>query len=189
VQDAAYQSLLRSTRQQYHQQMAQVVADQWPDIAETQPELLAHHDTEAGLDELAVASWHQAGQRANERSAFVEAIAALTQGLALLKTHPDTRERARQELALHLDLRAPLVATQGYGAPAVEQTTTRARERCAQLGDTPELFPALQGLWSFSFVHAQYQIAREVGARLLQMTQHVHDPTLCPVAHWALGAS
>jgi TOMM system kinase/cyclase fusion protein len=189
IQEEAYQSLLRSTRQQHHQRIAQVLEAQFPDTAQTQPELLAHHYTEAGLNELAVAYWHQAGQRANERSAFIEAIADLTQGLELLKTQPDTRERARQELALHLDLRAPLVATQGYGAPAVEQTNTRARELCAQLGDTPELFPALQGLWSFSFVHAQYQIALEVGARLLQMTQHVQDPTLCPVAHWALGAS
>jgi TOMM system kinase/cyclase fusion protein len=189
IQEEAYQSLLRSTRQQHHQRIAQVLEAQFPDTAQTQPELLAHHYTEAGLNELAVAYWHQAGQRANERSAFVEAIADLTQGLELLKTQPDTQERARQELALHLDLRAPLVATQGYGAPAVEQTNTRARELCAQLGDTPELFPALQGLWSFSFVHAQYQIALEVGARLLQMTQHVQDPTLCPVAHWALGAS
>src|SRR5262249_55566442 len=90
IQDAAYQSLLKSTRQQYHQRIAQVLEVQFPETAEAQPELLAHHCTEAGLTEKAVQYWHHAGQSAVQRSAHIEAIAHLRQGLALLETLPET---------------------------------------------------------------------------------------------------
>jgi class 3 adenylate cyclase len=97
IQDAAYQSLLRSTRQQYHQRNAQVLAEWFPETVETQPELLAHHYTEAGLSALAVTYWQQAGRRASERSAYVEAISHLRKGLEVLKTLPDTPARTQQE--------------------------------------------------------------------------------------------
>ena len=86
IQDTAYQSLLKSTRQQYHQQIAQVLEERFPETKETQPELLAHHYTEAGLIEQAIPYWQRAGERATQRSANVEAIAHLTKGLELLKT-------------------------------------------------------------------------------------------------------
>jgi predicted ATPase len=90
IQDAAYQSLLRSTRQRYHQHIAQVVEARFPEVCETQPELLAHHYTEAGLSAQAIAYWQRAGQRALERSAHLEAVAHLTKGLEVLATLPDT---------------------------------------------------------------------------------------------------
>jgi len=80
IQDTAYQSLLKSTRQQYHRQIAQVLAERFPETTETQPELVAHHYTEAGLITQAIPYWQQAGQRASERSAYVEAVAHLTRG-------------------------------------------------------------------------------------------------------------
>src|SRR5207244_6244826 len=83
IQDAAYQSLLKSTRQGYHQRIAQVLEFQFPETVEAQPELLAHHCTEAGLIEKAVHYWYHAGQRASERSAYVEAISHLRTGLEL----------------------------------------------------------------------------------------------------------
>src|SRR5215475_13824837 len=92
IQDTAYASLLKSTRQQYHQRIARVLEEQFPETAETQPELVAHHYTEAGLTEQAVPFWHHAGQRASERSAHVEAITHLNQGLRALTTLPETRE-------------------------------------------------------------------------------------------------
>src|SRR5438552_2503002 len=111
IQDAAYQSLLRSTRQQYHQRIAQVLEVRFPEICETQPELLAHHYTEAGVLAQAISYWQRAGQRAIERSAHPEAIAHLTKGLEMLATLPDTPERARQELAMQTTLGPALVAT------------------------------------------------------------------------------
>ena len=146
IQDTAYHSLLKSKRQQYHQQIAQVLEERFPETKETQPELLAHHYTEAGLIAQAIPYWQKAGQRATQRSANMEAIAHLTKGLELLKTLPDTPERTQQELTLQLALGAPLMATKGYAAPEVDRAYTRARELCQQMGETPQLFPVLWGL-------------------------------------------
>src|SRR6516162_4676762 len=90
IQNAAYEALLRSTRQNYHQRIAQALEEQFTGTAEAQPELLAHHYMEAGLTEQSVTYWYKAGQRSSERSAHVEAIAHLRQGLELLKTLPET---------------------------------------------------------------------------------------------------
>ena len=90
IQDAAYQSLLRSTRQQYHQRIAQVLEARFPEIVATQPELVAQHYTEAGRIEPAIGYWQRAGQRALQGSAYAEAVAHLTQGLAVLTTLPET---------------------------------------------------------------------------------------------------
>jgi predicted ATPase len=100
IQDAAYQSLLKSKRQQYHQQIAHVLEGRFVEIIETQPELLAHHYTEAGLIAQAIPYWQRAGQSAAQRSANVEAISHLTKGLELLKDLPDTPERTQHELTL-----------------------------------------------------------------------------------------
>src|SRR5215468_5008558 len=135
IQDAAYQSLLKSTRQQYHQHIAQVLKAQFPETAETQPELLAHHYTEAGLLAQAIPYWQQAGQRALERSATLEAVAHLTQGLAVLGAFPDTPERAQQELGLQIALGPALISTTGHTLEA-ERVYTRARALCQQVGDT-----------------------------------------------------
>jgi class 3 adenylate cyclase len=93
IQDAAYQSLLKSTRQQFHQRIAQVLAQRFPETVETQPELLAHHYTEAGLIAQALPYWQQAGQHALGRSAYVEALSHLHKGLEVLRVLPDTMER------------------------------------------------------------------------------------------------
>src|SRR5262249_20738415 len=102
IQDAAYESLLRSTRQHYHQQIARVLDERFPETTQTQPELLAHHYTEAGLAEKAVPYWHQAGQNAIQRSAHVEAISHLTEGLELLTALPETPQRLQREVDMHI---------------------------------------------------------------------------------------
>ena len=115
IQDAAYQSFLKSTRQHYHQRIAQVLEAQFPETAETQPGLLAQHSMEAGLAEKAVHYWYQAGQRAIQRSAHVEAIAHFHKGLGLLQTLPETPERLQHAVdLLIIALGASLLATQGY---------------------------------------------------------------------------
>jgi predicted ATPase len=130
IQEAAYQSLLRSMRQQYHQRIAQVLEARFPDIRETQPELLAHHYTESGLLAQAIPYWQQAGQPALRRSANVEAIEHLTRGLDILKTLPDTSEHAQRKLDLQVAIGPALMATKGLAAPEVEYAYTRARELC-----------------------------------------------------------
>jgi predicted ATPase len=189
IQDAAYQSVLRSTRQQHHQRIAQVLEARFPALCATQPELLAHHCTEAGLHEQAIGYWQQAGQRAIARSANLEALGHLTKGLELLKTLPDTPARTQQELDFQLALGPVWMATKGNAAPEVAQAYTRARELCHQVGETPHLFPALFGLWRFYFVRAEVQAAREVGEQLLALAQCQRDPALLLEAHRALGTT
>src|SRR5262249_15411638 len=121
IQDAAYQSLLKSTRQQYHQRIAHVLEEQFPETAEAQPELLAHHYTEANLTEKGVHYWYTAGQRAIERSAHLEAISHLRQGLKLLQTLPETPARHQKELEMQVSLGPALIALRGYGASEVGQ--------------------------------------------------------------------
>jgi len=187
IQEAAYQSLLRSTRQQHHQRIAQVLEAQFPDTAETRPELLAHHYTEAGLPAQAIPYWQQAGQRAYERSAYMEAIAHLTKGLEVLTDLPDTPERARQELTLHITLGPALMAAKGLAAPEVERVYTRALVLCRQVGETPQLFPILIGLWRFHVVRAEYQTAHELEEWLLRLAQSIQDPALLLEAHRPQG--
>ncbi len=187
IQDAAYQSLLKSKRQQYHQQIAQVLAGQSPEIKETQPELLAHHYTEAGLIAQAIPYWQRAGQRAMQRSANAEAIGHLTKGIELLKTLPDTPERIQQELTLQVALGVPLVLTKGHAAPEVEATYSRARELCRQVGETPQLFSVLLGLRRFYFARGELQTTRELGAQLLTLAQSTQDSGLLARAHLMQG--
>ncbi len=176
IQDAAYQSLLRSTRQQYHQRIAQVLEARFPDLCETQPELLAHHYTEAGFMAQAIPYWQRAGQRAVERSANLEAIGHLTKGLEVLVTLPETRERTQQELALLTTLGPAMIVIKGYGAPEVEDTYLRARELCQQVDDPAQRFPVVRGLWNRYLMRAEHQQARELGEQLLSLAHSLHDP-------------
>jgi predicted ATPase len=189
TQQVAYQSLLTSTRQQVHQQVAQVFETQFAETVLAQPELLAHHYTEAGCPEPAVAYWQKAGQRAMEHSAYAEAIAHLSKGVEVLKTLPDTPERARQELDLQLALGPAFVSARGPGSPAVEQVYARAQELCQQVGETPQLFPVLWGLWRLYSARCEYQRAQALGERLLSLAQQVHDAALLLEAHHALWAT
>jgi predicted ATPase len=187
IQDAAYQSLLKSARQQYHRQIAQILEERFTEITETQPELLAYHYTEAGLSAQAIPYWQKAGQKAVGRSANVEAINHLTKGLELLKTLPDTPERAQHEIMLQIALGVPLTATKGWAAPEVEKVYVRARELCQQVGETSQLFPTLWGLWQFYVTRPEYKAAHELAEELLSLAQTVQDSAFLLEAHFTVG--
>ena len=189
IQDAAYASLLKSTRQQVHRQVAQVLEAQFPEMVVTQPELVAQHYTEAGLTEQAIPYWQRAGQQALQRSANLEAVQHLTTGLGLLATLPETLARAQQELDLQLALGPALSATKGPATPEVEQTYVRARALCAQVGDTPQRLPTLRGLWRFYWSRGALPTAREIGEQLFWLAQRAADSTHRLVAHDALGVT
>ena len=176
IQEAAYQSLLRSTSQQYHQRIAQVVEAQFAETVERQPELLAYHYTEAGLSAQALPYWQRAGEHALQRSAHVEAISHLMKGLEVLRTLPESPERTQHDLRLHLPLGTALMATKGYAAPEVEHVYARARALCQQVGETPQRFRVLRGLWAFYLLRGALQTARELAEQCLSLTQR--HPTL-----------
>ena len=187
IQDAAYASLLKSTRQHIHQRIAEVLEARFPASVETQPELVAQHYTAAGCAEQAVVYWQRAGQHASDRSAHLEAISHVTTGIELLTTLPETPEHTQQALTLYVALGAALQITKGQAAPEVEHVYTQARALCQQVGDTPELVPVLFGLWRYYNTGAQLHTAREIGDTLLRLAQRADDPALAVVAHYALG--
>jgi len=189
IQDAAYEALLKSTRQQYHQRIAHVLESQFPETTEGQPELLAHHYTEAGLNAQAVGYWQKAGQKASERSAHVEAISHLRTGLALLQTLPETPDRVQREVDMLIALGAALRATKGAGAPEFGETYTRARQLCRHLEDSQRLFSVLRGLWHYYYIHADLRTAYELGEQLLALAQQAQAPVMLVAAHRALGAT
>jgi predicted ATPase len=126
-----------------------------PERTETEPELLAHHYTEAGLAAQAIDYWLRAGRRSAERSANIEAIGHLNRGLELLRTLPETIERARRELALQVALTGPLVASKGYAATEAAAAAIRARELCEQLGDVDRLPQVLYAEVGMLYVAAE----------------------------------
>src|SRR5262245_16316903 len=119
IRDIAYESLLRSRRQQYHAHIADVLETQFPETIATHPEFLAQHYTEAGLIEKAVGYWQQAGEHAIKRSAHTEAVSHLQTGQALLQRLPAAPKRTQQELTLCVNLAIALVALQGQGTDDV----------------------------------------------------------------------
>ena len=185
IQEAAYQSLLRSTRQQHHRRIAAVLAERFPQIAELQPELMAHHYTEAGLPAEAIPCWQTAGENAVRRSASAEAIAHFEHALALVPSLPETPDRARQELALLIPLGAVLFGSRGFAAPETERVYARAQVLCDELGDIPEVFPALWGQWGFFNVQGNLPRALEIGERLLAHARRSGDDGLLMEAHHA----
>ncbi|MBX7434907.1 AAA family ATPase [Mycobacterium sp. Y57] len=181
IRDAAYQSLLKSSRQQHHQRIADVLETQFAETVSTRPELLAHHYTEAGSAARALPYWQAAGQRALERSANHEAIAHVGRGLELLEALPETEEHARRELALHIMLGAALASTQG------PQTTgavyARACELARRFGETSELFPALWGNWYVHMAQGHAAQARALAEEYLATAKQQHDPVILTAGH------
>ncbi len=187
TQEVAYGSVLVERRKALHELVGQAIEALYSSSLEDHYSELAHHYTRSGNTEKAITYLHLAGQQAVQRSANAEAVNHLTTALELLKALPDTPKRTQQELTLQLALGAPLMNTKGYAVPEMERLYARARELCQQLGETPQVFPALWGLWVFYILRAEYKTARELGQQLLHLAQNVQDPALFVQAHYALG--
>jgi predicted ATPase len=182
--------LLKSTRQKYHRKIAEVLEKHFSDTGEEQPELLAHHYTEARCHKEAARYWQWAGERASARSAYVEAIAHHRKGLEVLKTNPEATDHAELELALQFDLASSLIVSKGHTSSEVEGAYVKAYELCQQVGETPTLIPVLQGLrrlYALRGDRGDGQRARELGEQLLTLAQRRQDTALLQEAHWALG--
>jgi len=189
IQEAAYQSLVRSARYYYHQCIARVLSEQFPELVEMQPELLAHHYTEAGLTEQAIVYWQRAGQRAADRSANIEAIEHLSKGLRLLKTLPVSPQRIQQELSLQFALGSPLLMLKGDRAQEVEQAYRRAEELCGQIEDSPERCAALAGVWRFHLGQGRLHVCRELAEQCFALAQRLGEPGIVQEANAILGST
>jgi class 3 adenylate cyclase/tetratricopeptide (TPR) repeat protein len=189
VQDAAYRSLLRSTRRQLHGRIAQAITELMPQIVETQPELLAHHYAQAGLIDDAIAHGLRAGRRSAARSANEEAIKHYTKALELLGAKSAGVERDQQELELLVALGVPTIAARGYMAADVEGIYGRARDLCDNVTDTPHRFTVLRGLWNSAFLRKPLLKAQELSAELVALADAQGDDTRRALAHRAQGCS
>ena len=166
VQDAAHGSLLRSSRQQLHAQIAEALETHSPELMDSQPELFAQHYAEAGLVEKSVAYWGKAGQRSAARSAMAEAAAQFQKGLDQLALLPDNPERQRQELEFCSALGAVLHAVKGYAAPETGHAYARARELWEQLGSPSEFLQVPYGQSRLSRGTAANSIWRSAWTRI-----------------------
>ena len=187
IRDAAYEALLKSRRKDLHRLVARMIDERFPEVARAHPELVAHHYTEAGCIDEAIPYWQTGGQNAVQRSANVEAITHFTKGLMLLKTLPQTRERALRELALQIVLGPALMAVNGYAAEEVETTYVRSRELCEEIGDTDELFPVLVALWVVYIQRGNLPTAHDLAQQCLAQAQTVNNPAVLLQAHIVLG--
>jgi class 3 adenylate cyclase/predicted ATPase len=188
VQDAAYATLLRASRQQLHTAIAAALEREFPEIAATQPELLAHHYTEAGLPEQAVRYWYRAGERATERSAHQEAIAHLTRGIEMLDDLPQIPQRDQRELEFQAALVTPFWASRGFGSAEAERAARRAVDLGPRAGtDSPAHFRAIYGLRYSYMLRGNLRAGRLLGEQLLELAGRLQDAELFAYAHFELG--
>jgi len=185
IQETAYQSLLKSTRQRIHLRIAEVLAAQFPESNENQPELLAHHNLLADRPEQAVAYWQRAAERAVQRSANLEAINHIESSLDVIRRLPDNDERTTLELSLLLILGPALMATKGWSAEEVETTYTRAHQLCQYTGAPSQQFAATWGLWMNHQSRANHRIGRELASELQRLSERINDGDLLLQAHHA----
>jgi predicted ATPase len=187
TQEVAYNSVLIERRKVLHERTAQAIEELYHDELDKHYSDLAHQYSRSDNTKKAVEYLHLSGRQAVQGSANVEAVNHLTTALELLKTLPDTPERAQQELTLQITLGAPLMVTKGYAAPEVQKTYARARELCQNIGETPHLYPVLFGLWSVFVVRAEHKMAKKLGEQILALARSLQDPALLLVAHYVLG--
>ncbi|HEY7214419.1 MAG TPA: AAA family ATPase, partial [Thermoanaerobaculia bacterium] len=177
LQDAAYASLLKSDRKGHHQRIAEALERSFPEAAAAQPELVAHHFTEAGRPEQALPFWRRAGENAVQASAFLEAAGHFERALGLLAELPEGRARDEQEIELQLAFGISKGAGLTPAAPEAGEAYARALELCRRAGDPPQLFQVLRGLISHHTLRGEPRQALEMAEQLLEMAERTGSPT------------
>jgi predicted ATPase len=194
VQDAAYGTLLRERRRALHARIAETLEGQFAEIAESQPELLARHCTEAGLIERAAGLWGKAGQRSLARSALVEAAEQLTRALDQIATLSATPALRRKQITLQVALISPLMHVKGYAAQETKAAEERALlliERAEALGEPPEdpllLFSVLFAFWIASYITFNGGVMRELAAQFLTLAEKQGATVPLMIGHRIMG--
>jgi class 3 adenylate cyclase/predicted ATPase len=196
VQDAAYGTLLREPRGALHARIAETLESRFAEIAESQPEILAHHCTEAGLIEKAAGLWGKAGQRSLARSALVEAVAQLTRALDQIATPPGTPALRREQIKLQIALITPLMHIKGHAAAETKAAVERARlliEQAEALGEPPEdpmlLFSVLYAVWAINSVAFNGDVCRDLAAQYLALAEKRKATVPLMVGHHLMATS
>jgi class 3 adenylate cyclase/tetratricopeptide (TPR) repeat protein len=195
VRDAAYESLLRSRRQQLHGQIARALEERFADVVASQPEIVAQHFTEAGLVGSAIDYWLKAGNLALSRSANAEAVKHLRQGIELAQSKGPSAQRIRKELDLFLALGPATAATEGYAAPETLRVFSHARDLLGDRGTPTKQMTVLWGVYLAHSMRGENIAAREVANRCLALAAEHEHPGMLALANrfmgqtlWTMGA-
>ena len=191
LQDATHETLLRSRRRELHARIAAVLKEHFPEVADQQPGLLAHHYTEARLIESAVVYWARAGRQSAARSAMIEAEAQLRKGLLLISDLPDSRERKQRELDLQVTLASALMESKGHVHPEVSEVLGRARSLIVEIEATDTIlhFSVLYGLWVAQYLGGSPIAALERAKEFFALAQSQTQSGLLLVSHRLLGTA
>ena len=191
VQDTAYSLLLRAARKTLHARIARTLAEHFPSVAEAQPQVLAHHFTEAGLIEQAIAYWSRAGQQSAAKSAFIEAIAQLRRGLQLIDELRDSRERKQLEVGLQVTLAAALMEAKGHANPEVGLVLRRARDLVLDTNAAGTIlhFSVLYGIWVAQYLGGEPIAALEQAKEFLSLAQSQAQSGLLLTGHRLVGSA
>jgi TOMM system kinase/cyclase fusion protein len=187
MQDTAYQSLLESQRKELHGRIANALETRFPERVAREPEVIGHHCSQAGHTARAIGHYQRAGERATQRFAHAEAAGLLRRATELLRMLPETPERNHQELQLQLALGGALMPARGFIALEVERAYERARELCAEIGQTPELFQAFIGLSLFYYHRGELRTSTDLAERALALAERAGEGPLLLAAHTRLG--
>jgi class 3 adenylate cyclase/predicted ATPase len=189
LRDAIYDSLLKSKRQQIHADIATILEGDYPELVESQPEVLAYHHQEAGNHQLAIRRWLASGQRALAHSANVESIESFRKALQLLNALPETPDRNKQEIEIQLALGIPLIAVQGYASAETREAFARARTLCLKLGDVPEYLQTLFGLWGHAWMSGKNDEALQMADEFVSRARAMSEIVPVMVAHRVMGST
>jgi predicted ATPase len=196
VQDAAYGTLLRESRRALHARIAETIESQFAETAENQPEILAHHCTEAGLIEKAAGLWGKAGQRSLARSALVEAATQLTRALEQIATLPGTPALRREQIKLQVALITPLLHIKGYAAAETKAAVEQARlliEQAEALGEPSKdpllLFSVLYAFWVASYVAFNGDVICDLATQFLALAEKPRATVPLMIGHRIVGTS
>ena len=188
IQETAYQSLLKRSRQQLHTRVAHVLEERFAETVASEPEVIARHYQQAGLVAQAIAHYQRAGERATRRSANEEAIGHLRRAIDLVAALPETRERHQRELGLQMAIGVPLTAARGFSHPENEQAYARARELVSQIGELPELPRVLAGMADAYLVKGDLATSAEVAQEALAAAERTGEAFDLLLAHYQVGA-
>jgi tetratricopeptide (TPR) repeat protein len=187
IQEVAYKSLLIERRKQLHEGIAQALESIFAAQLDDHLTQLAHHYSHSDNLDKAIEYLGRAGQQATQRSAHADAVSNLSAAIGLLQKLPEDVERIKRELPLQLAVGQASTVAKGFSAPEAKQAFSRARLLCEQLGDPPELFQALYGLWTVHLLRSECQIAFELAEQLLRRARDAREPALLSISHGALG--
>ena len=189
LRDAAYESLLRSTRREIHAKIASVLETDWPDVAAAQPELLAYHYSLGGKAEFAVRHWLLGGRRARDHSANLEAIVQFQKALEFLQFLPETPERVATEVEIQLALGYCFIAVHGYSSDDTRKSFERAYSLTPETAESQKHIQAIFGLWGHYWMRARHDRALEFADSLLAKAEQAHEPMMPVLAHRSLGST